>query len=223
VSVRAAQGGDDAQRFAAMLVRMYERFIALHNLEVIELRREQTAAGVRVWQVRLAAGMNPAIGVLAGEDGVHRVVHEVAGRRQTSFALVEVEALHAPIGLVVTDRELRIDRTRGSGPGGQHRNKVETAVRMTHLPTGLQAWSSKGRSQADNLATARRVLLERIATHAASQTPGKATRAASAGSFGSQRRSYRLHGRTQGVSDHRTGRSCPAAHVLDRARLELLR
>lgn len=221
MSVRAAQGGDDAQRFAAMLVRMYERFIDRHGLQVIELRRETTAAGVRLWQVRVAASDDPAARLLVSEDGVHRIVHEAGGRRQTSFAVVEVEPLREPIGIELVERELRVDRTRGSGPGGQHRNKVETAVRITHLPTGLQAWSSRGRSQADNLATARRVLLGRLAAHA--QAAPQSTREAHAGSFGSQRRSYRLHGRTQGVSDHRTGRSCDATQLLDRAKLELLR
>jgi peptide chain release factor 2 len=152
------------------------------------------------------------------ETGAHRIVHTVRGRRQTSLAVVECEPVYAHERMHVPERELRIERMRGSGPGGQHRNKVETMVRITHLPTGLQAQADT-RSQADSLRLARQVLMSRIASQADSVP---ATGRSSEGSFGSQRRSYRLHGTSQGVVDHRTNQRAGVKDVLEDGRIELL-
>lgn len=216
--MRAAQGGDDAQSFAARLVRMYERFMARHNIAWDLLKTEQTPAGVRSWQVRIEAAQahDKPVRLLIAEAGSHRIVHEVRGKRQTSFAVVDIEQLmHSDTRLAEAD--LKIERTRGSGPGGQHRNKVETAIRITHVPTGIQAYACS-RSQAGNLALARTVLQSRVL---ARMQPDR-DRTSTNGSFGAQRRSYRLHGPSQGVIDHASGRKAPITKVLDDACLELL-
>jgi peptide chain release factor 2 len=199
---------------------MYERYLANNRLSFEQVRRDVTPSGIRVWQIRLDADENKGrhFQLLLNEVGAHRIVHTVAGKRQTSFATVEVEPLHVPRDLRILDSQLRIERMRGSGPGGQHRNKVETAIRMTHLPTGIQAYACT-RSQAGSLQLASRVLHARVA--AAQRGEGDAVRS-QGGSFGTQRRSYRLHGASQGVVDHVTGRRASARRILDDARLDML-
>lgn len=195
---------------------MYGMYFQRHNLKMVELRLETTPHGLRTWQVKLSP---LAAGFVSQEAGIHRIVHLAQGRRQTSFAAVEVEALYESLKLQIPDREIKTETLRGSGPGGQHRNKVETAVRLTHIPSGIQAYAAT-RSQADNRQMAMEVLKSRVQKWHEKGKPAKER--SQEASFGSQKRSYRLHGRCQEVVDHATGKKADTLAILERGRLELL-
>ena len=193
--VTAGAGGAEAQDWAVMLHGMYRRWAVSRGLD------HEADAGLLV--VRSAAGAE-----LLGEHGVHRLArfspHDPRRRLQTSFAAVAVTPLESrrPEKEVAAlpACEVRVETFRGSGPGGQHRNTRDTAVRAVHVPTGLTAVCDSDRSQHHNRRQALRVLADRVSSARSEPAPPRAGPAAR----GAQIRSYVLHPRPL-VVDHRTG------------------
>ncbi|HVI34741.1 MAG TPA: peptide chain release factor 2 [Gaiellales bacterium] len=210
VGVHAGAGGTDSQDWAQMLLRMYERWADGRGYKVELL--EQTPgeeAGLKSATFTLA-GEN-AYGIMQAEKGVHRLVRlspfDSAHRRHTSFAQLEVSPLvEDDVDLEIDESDLRIDTYRSQGAGGQHVNKTDSAVRLTHLPTGLVVQCQNERSQLQNKAQAMRILKSRLIEREEElrrEALAKERGEAQDISFGSQIRSYVLHPYTM-VNDHRT-------------------
>ncbi len=211
LSVNAGTGGTDAQDWAEMLLRMYQRWAADrgYQLELIEASPGEEASLKSA--TATVKGEN-AYGVLKAERGVHRLVRlspfDAAHRRHTAFAQVVVAPLLPDDGEIeIDENDLRIDTYRASGAGGQHVNKTDSAVRITHLPTGIVVQCQNERSQISNRQTAMRILRSRLAELQEEQREAELARERGAAQdigFGSQIRSYVLHP-YQLVKDHRTG------------------
>ena len=210
VGVHAGAGGTDSQDWAQMLLRMYERWADGRGYKVELL--EQTPgeeAGLKSATFTLT-GEN-AYGIMQAEKGVHRLVRlspfDSAHRRHTSFAQLEVSPLvEDDVDLEIDESDLRIDTYRSQGAGGQHVNKTDSAVRLTHLPTGLVVQCQNERSQLQNKAQAMRILKSRLIEREEElrrEALAKERGEAQDISFGSQIRSYVLHPYTM-VNDHRT-------------------
>ena len=210
VGVHAGAGGTDSQDWARMLLRMYERWADGRGYKVELL--EQTPgeeAGLKSATFTLT-GEN-AYGIMQAEKGVHRLVRlspfDSAHRRHTSFAQLEVSPLvEDDVDLEIDESDLRIDTYRSQGAGGQHVNKTDSAVRLTHLPTGLVVQCQNERSQLQNKAQAMRILKSRLIEREEElrrEALAKERGEAQDISFGSQIRSYVLHPYTM-VNDHRT-------------------
>ena len=210
VSIHAGEGGTDAQDWAEMLLRMYLRWAEARGFktEVLEASPGEEA-GLKSATFTVV-GEN-AYGVLKAERGVHRLVRlspfDQAHRRHTSFAQVIVSPLLADdAGIDIDDADLRIDTYRASGAGGQHVNKTDSAVRITHLPTGIVVSVQNERSQLSNKTTAMKILRSRLAELEQEQREAELARERGevmTTGFGSQIRSYVLHP-YQLVKDHRT-------------------
>jgi peptide chain release factor 2 len=210
VTIHAGTGGTDAQDWAEILLRMYLRWAADRgfHVELVEASPgEEAGLKSATFTVR---GEN-AYGILKAERGVHRLVRlspfDQAHRRHTSFAQVIVSPLlpeDEPVD--IDEGELRVDTYRASGAGGQHVNKTDSAVRITHLPTGTVVSVQNERSQAANKQTALRILKSRLAEleqEKRDQELAHERGAAQQADFGSQIRSYVLQP-YQLVKDHRT-------------------
>jgi peptide chain release factor 2 len=210
LTINAGTGGTDAQDWAEMLLRMYQRWAADRgfDLELIEASPGEEA-GLKS-ATATVKGEN-AYGVLKAERGVHRLVRlspfDAAHRRHTAFAQVVVAPLLPDDDEIELDEsDLRIDTYRASGAGGQHVNKTDSAVRITHLPTGIVVQCQNERSQTSNKQTALRILRSRLAELQEEEREAELARergAAQDFGFGSQIRSYVLHP-YQLVKDHRT-------------------
>jgi peptide chain release factor 2 len=220
--VNAGAGGTDSQDWAEMLLRMLLRFGERRGFktEVTEVS-EGEEAGIKSATFR-ADGEN-AYGLYSAEKGVHRLVRlspfDSANRRQTSFAGVEVAPVVEEAGEIeVDDDDLQVDTYRASGAGGQHVNKTDSAVRITHKPSGIVVQCQNERSQSSNRATAMAMLRAKLIE--AEERRRKAEIARERGeaqdvNFGSQIRSYVLHPYTM-VKDHRTDHEVRNANaVLD--------
>ncbi len=212
VTVNAGAGGTDAQDWAEMVLRMLMRWAERRGFQVELLEvSEGEEAGIKSATFR-ARGEN-AYGLFGAERGVHRLVRlspfDAAHRRQTSFAGVEVSPVVQDAGEVeINEDDLQVDTYRASGAGGQHVNKTDSAVRITHRPSGIVVQCQNERSQSSNRATAmamlRAKLLERKERERQEEIAREKGEAQDV-NFGSQIRSYVLHPYTM-VKDHRTGR-----------------
>jgi peptide chain release factor 2 len=210
VTVNAGAGGTDAQDWAEMVLRMLMRWAERRGFKVELLEASPgEEAGVKSATLRVS-GEN-AYGLYSAEKGVHRLVRlspfDQAHRRQTSFAGVEISPVVDDVGEVeIDDDDLQIDTYRAQGAGGQHVNKTDSAVRITHRPTGLVVQCQNERSQSSNKATAMAMLRSRLAELEERRRREEIARErgeAQDVNFGSQIRSYVLHPYTM-VKDHRT-------------------
>lgn len=211
LSIYAGAGGTDAQDWAQMLLRMYTRWAEDQGLKAEIL--DQSAgeeAGIKSVSLKLSSG-NFLYGKLAGEHGVHRMVRKSpfnsAGSRETSFAKVDVLPLvDKPGEVVIDEKDLKTDVFRSGGAGGQSVNTTDSAVRVTHLPTGIAVAIQNERSQLQNKETAMSILRSRLVALQLEQHAEKLADLkgpSQAAEFGSQIRNYILDDRI--VKDLRTG------------------
>jgi peptide chain release factor 2 len=211
VTVNAGAGGTDAQDWAEMVLRMEMRWAENRgfSVELLEVSAGEEA-GIKSATFR-ASGEN-AYGLFGAERGVHRLVRlspfDSAHRRQTSFAGVEVAPVVQDTGEVeINEDDLQVDTYRASGAGGQHVNKTDSAVRVTHRPSGIVVQCQNERSQSSNRATAMAMLRAKLLEQRERERQEEIAREkgeAQDVNFGSQIRSYVLHPYTL-VKDHRTG------------------
>lgn len=222
VNINAGAGGTDSCDFALMLLRMYERFSAIHNfkVEIVDIL-DGEEAGIRSATLKVQGRFS--YGWLKTESGVHRLVrispYNANAKRQTSFASVWVyPQIDDDIEIEILDKDLRVDTYRASGAGGQHVNKTDSAVRMTHLPTNIVVQCQSDRSQLKNRAEAMKMLKSRLfefELQKKKELLNKAEEAKTDNSWGHQIRSYVLHP-YQMVKDLRTDfEDNNAARVLD--------
>lgn len=198
IRLSSGAGGDDAQDFTAMLERMYLRWAEQNGFEATIVERSAgEQAGVKTSVIEISGPF--AYGWLRSENGVHRLVRLSpfnAESRETSFALVEVlPMIDAPDEVMIDDKDIRVDIYRASGHGGQGVNTTDSAVRITHIPTGIVVAIQNERSQIQNKAKAMDILRGKLAAlqleqHAASLNE---LRAGDSASWGSQIRNYVLH------------------------------
>jgi len=222
VTVRSGAGGTDSQDWAEMLLRMYLRWAERRGFRV-EMKEASPGEEAGLKSATFIARGDNAYGLFAAERGVHRLVRispfDAQKRRHTAFAQVDIAPLvDDDVEVDLDEEDLRVDTYRASGAGGQHVNKTDSAVRLTHVPTGIVAQSQNERSQAQNKATAMKILRARLLEEeerkqaeelAAERGEQKAAE------WGSQIRSYTLHPSTR-VKDHRTGHEVgDAQRVLD--------
>jgi peptide chain release factor 2 len=235
VTVNAGAGGTDAQDWAEMVLRMLMRWAERRGFSV-ELLEVSPGEEAGIKSATFRAGGENAYGLFGAEKGVHRLVRlspfDAAHRRQTSFAGVEVAPVVDDVADIdIDDDDLQIDTYRASGAGGQHVNKTDSAVRITHRPTGIVVQCQNERSQSANKDTAMKMLraklLEREEARRREEIAAEKGEAQDV-NFGSQIRSYVLHPYTM-VKDHRTSFEVgDAQRVLDGdldgfVRAELLR
>ncbi len=211
VSVHAGAGGTDSQDWAEMLLRMYLRWAERRRLKV-EMKEASPGEEAGLKSATFIARGENAYGLFAAERGVHRLVRispfDSSARRHTSFAQVDVAPLvDEGVDVEIDEGEIRVDTYRASGAGGQHVNKTDSAVRITHVPTGVVVQCQNERSQAQNKAVAMQLLRsklieleERKRAEELAKERGEVKDVA----WGSQIRSYFLHP-DQRVKDHRTG------------------
>jgi peptide chain release factor 2 len=222
LTINARDGGTDANDWAEMLLRMYIHWAEDREFAVEVLdRQDNEEAGIQSASVAVRGPM--AYGYLKGETGMHRLVRispfNSEGKRQTSFAAVDVSPeVGESAEIELRDEDIREDVFRASGAGGQHVNKTSSAIRLTHLPTGVVVQCQNERSQHKNRATAIKMLRARIAR--IEEEKREAEQAAKYNErpkvgFGSQIRNYFLHP-DQRIKDARTGYQMGSfQHVMD--------
>jgi peptide chain release factor 2 len=209
LTIRAEAGGVDAADFAEMLLRMYLRWAERHGYEA-DVMDSSYAEEAGIKSATVAVHAPYAYGTLSVEQGTHRLVRispfDNQGRRQTSFAAVEVlPVVEERDHIEIPENDLRVDVFRSSGPGGQSVNTTDSAVRLTHVPTGIVVSCQNEKSQLQNKAAALRVLQARLLERARLERQAEldALKTDAGGSWGNQMRSYVLHP-YQMVKDLRT-------------------
>ncbi|MGI9430502.1 MAG: peptide chain release factor 2 [Bythopirellula sp.] len=210
LTIHARDGGTDANDWAEMLLRMYLQWAQKNDYSSSLIdRQDNEEAGINNATIAVRGPM--AYGYLRGETGIHRLVRispfNSEGKRQTSFAAVDVSPeISDAVEIEINDSDVRVDTYRASGAGGQHVNKTDSAVRLTHEPTGIVVQCQNERSQHKNRATAWKMLRAQMARHEEEQREAeeaaKYQNQAKTG-FGSQIRNYFLHP-DQRVKDART-------------------
>lgn len=211
LTINARDGGTDANDWADMLLRMYSAWAVAQDYKIELLdRQDNDEAGINHASIAIRGPM--AYGYLKGEEGMHRLVRispfNSEGKRQTSFAAVGVAPeIDDSIVVEIEDKDVREDRYRAGGAGGQHVNKTDSAIRLTHLPTNTVVQCQNERSQHQNRATAWKMLRAKMARieeerREAEEVKKYETQARTG--FGSQIRNYFLHP-DQRVKDARTG------------------
>jgi peptide chain release factor 2 len=211
VTVHAGAGGTDSQDWAEILLRMYLRWAERRGFAV-EMKEASPGEEAGLKSATFVARGENAYGLFAAERGVHRLVRispfDSSARRHTSFAQVDVGPLvDEGVEVEIGDDDLRIDTYRASGAGGQHVNKTDSAVRITHIPTGVVVQCQNERSQTQNKAVAMQLLrskLIELEERKRAETLAKERGEVKDVAWGSQIRSYFLHP-DQRVKDHRTG------------------
>jgi peptide chain release factor 2 len=211
VTVHAGAGGTDSQDWAEILLRMYLRWAERRGFEV-EMAEASPGEEAGLKSATFIARGENAYGLFAAERGVHRLVRispfDSSARRHTSFAQVDVGPLvESNVEIEIDDADLRIDTYRASGAGGQHVNKTDSAVRITHLPTNTVVQCQNERSQLQNRAVAMQLLkskLIELEERKRSEEMAKARGETKDVAWGSQIRSYVMQPYTM-VKDHRTG------------------
>jgi peptide chain release factor 2 len=222
LSIYARDGGTDANDWAEMLLRMYTQWAQKsgYTVELLD-RNDDEVAGIQSASIAIRGPM--AYGFLKGETGTHRLVRispfNAEGKRQTSFAAVDVSPeIEDEVEIEINENDVRTDTYRAGGAGGQHVNKTDSAVRLTHLPTGVVAQCQNERSQHQNRANAWKMLrakLARVQEEKREAEEASKYQNKSRVGFGSQIRNYFLHP-DQRVKDSRTGHSMGSFHqVLD--------
>jgi peptide chain release factor 2 len=210
-SLHAGAGGTESQDWAEMLLRMYLRWAERQGFQV-ELDEVQPGEEAGIKSATFIFHGPNAYGLLSAERGVHRLVrispYDASSRRHTSFASLDViPLLEDDSEIEIDPKDLRIETYRSSGAGGQHVNVTDSAVRITHIPTGITAACQNERSQMQNRAVAMRILSARLAEAARRERQEKIENLRGERrdiEFGSQIRSYVLHPYRL-VKDHRTG------------------
>ncbi len=210
LEIHPGAGGTESQDWAAMLLRMYKRYLERNGMEyrVIDLQAGEEA-GIKSATLEIKSDF--AYGYLKSESGVHRLVRispfDAQSRRHTSFASVFVYPLvEDDVEVEIDEKDLRIDTYRASGAGGQHVNKTDSAVRITHLPTGIVVQCQNERSQIRNREAAMTMLRAKLYLRALEEERQKRAELEEEKmeiAWGSQIRSYVLHPYTK-VKDHRT-------------------
>jgi len=212
VSINSGAGGTESQDWAEILLRMYVRFCEREKLSAA-LIDHQVGEGAGLKSATLFVKGKNAYGLLKSEHGIHRLVrispYDASKRRHTSFAGVHVTPESQNVNILVDQKDLRIDTYRAGGAGGQHVNKTDSAVRITHLPTNIVVQCQSERSQLQNKETSMKMLYAKLAQKAKEEQQEKI-----AGfekkkiEWGSQIRSYVLHPYKM-VKDHRTNHESP--------------
>jgi peptide chain release factor 2 len=211
VHINAGAGGTESLDWAGMLFRMYLRFCDLKEWK-IRILDEMAGDEAGIKSATFTVDGLFAYGMLKAETGIHRLVRispfDASSRRHTTFASVSVvPELDDDIEIEISDKDIKVDTYRAGGAGGQHVNKTDSAVRITHLPTGIVAQCQNERSQLKNRSTALKVLKARLYDLEFKKREEEAAELRSTKdeiSFGSQIRSYVLHPYRM-VKDHRTG------------------
>jgi peptide chain release factor 2 len=210
VTVNAGAGGTDSQDWAEMLLRMYLRWAERRGFKV-EMKEASPGEEAGVKSATFIARGENAYGLFAAERGVHRLIRispfDASARRHTSFAQLDVAPLvEGDVDVDLDEGELRIDTYRASGAGGQHVNKTDSAVRITHEPTGIVVQCQNERSQTQNKAVAMEMMKSRLLEleeRKRAEELAKERGEVKSAEWGSQIRSYFLHP-DQRVKDHRT-------------------
>lgn len=217
LSINAGAGGTESQDWSEMLLRMYVRFC----------EREKFSCSVLDYQVGEGAGIKSgtlyikgknAYGLLKTEQGIHRLVRispfDANKRRHTSFAGVFVTPETSQAAITINPHDLRIDTFRAGGAGGQHVNKTESAIRITHIPTGIVVQCQNERSQTQNKETAMKMLMAKLVQKEKEEAQAKLYAAERKKiEWGSQIRSYVLHPYKM-VKDHRTDFESPQPEII---------
>ena len=211
VSIHPGAGGLESQDWAEMLLRMYLRWADIRDFKV-DLNDLQPGEGGGIKSVTFTVHGRYAYGLFLSEKGVHRLVrispYDASSRRHTSFASLDViPMLEAEGAIEIDPKDLRVETYRSSGAGGQHVNVTDSAVRITHVPTGIAVSCQNERSQISNRATAMRILEARLADRARREREKEIEKLRGERldiGFGSQIRSYVLHPYRM-AKDHRTG------------------
>lgn len=211
-SINAGAGGTESQDWASMLLRMYVRFCERNKLpaEIIDYQAGE-AAGIKSATLFIR-GKNPH-GLLKSEQGIHRLVRispfDANKRRHTSFAAVSLIPEVPEVEIAINPNDLRIDTFRAGGAGGQHVNKTESAIRITHIPTNIVVQCQSERSQGQNKETALKMLKAKLAQRVKEEQEAKTAQIEKKKiEWGSQIRSYVLHPYKM-VKDHRTDTESP--------------